>query len=125
MAKKAGGRTNKSKMMLIAMVIVFIVGGVCGYFVTNYITRNDKFEILGEKNIVLVLGEEYGEEEGTAGAVVISFGRDISDKVVAESNIDYEAVGDYYIRYSVDDIRFRGVYRYRYIEIVESLEVEP
>jgi len=97
-------------------VILFAGFGVGGYFVGNHLIKDDKFEIVGEKTINLVLGgEKYTDE----GAIAISFGKDISEKIEVESNIDYTTEGQYYIRYKVDDIRYKGVYRYRTIIISE------
>lgn len=115
MSKKAK-KGNIKNFTLAVLVILLAIGCVGGFFLANYITKNDKFEIIGEKTIVLTLGETYEDEK----AVVISFGKDISDKVVSENNIDYSVAGEYYIKYSVDDFRFKDVYRYRYILIKEE-----
>ena len=51
--------------------------------------------------------------------IVISFGKDISDKIFAENTIDNTTPGQYYIRYTVDNFRFKGVERYRIVKVVE------
>ena len=111
--KKVIKKTNP--FVLILFVIIFI--GFCagGYFVANFVTEGDKFEIVGDKVITLTLGETYEDE----GAIAISFKKDISSKITTEDNIDYTQVGQYYIKYKVDDIRYKGVYRYRTIIIEE------
>lgn len=119
MAKSYKSKIKKSvknnPILFLVFVIVFAVCGVGGYFFSNHMIGNDKFEILGEKTINLTLGERYEDE----GAIAISFGKDITDKIQTENTIDFERPGQYYIKYSVDDIRYNGVYRYRTIVISE------
>lgn len=115
MAKR---KSKKQGIGFIAAVLLLAVGGVVGFFTAKHITRNDVFEIIGEQTITLSVGETYQDE----GAKAISFGKDISSKIVSDTNVDYSTVGTYYIRYTVDDIRYRGVERYRVI-IVEASEV--
>ena len=42
-----------------------------------------------------------------------------SSKIKVESNVDFNEVGQYYLKYSVEDIRYKGIYRYRTIIISE------
>lgn len=94
-----------------------IIGAVAGFFTAKYITRNDIFEIIGEHTITLNLGQNYQDE----GAIAISFGKDISSKIVSQTNVNYNEEGTYYIKYTVDDIRYRGIERYRTIIIVDEV----
>lgn len=105
----------KHPLLLLFFVLIFASCGVGGYFFAANVTKNDKFEIVGEKTIELTLGETYEDE----GAVAISFGKDISSKIKVESNVDFNEVGQYYLKYSVEDLRYNGVYRYRTIIISE------
>ncbi len=108
---------NKKRKRSIWSMIIFLlfVGlAVGGYFFGGHLIRNDKFELLGEKQIVLRLGEQYTAEQD---AVAISFGKDISKKIKRTDNIDYEKAGNYYICYTVDDIRYKNVKLYRTIVI--------
>lgn len=107
-------KTNPFILLLFALI--FVGAGIGGYFFSQSKIANDKFEIVGDKTITMVLGDQPYQDEG---AVAISFGRDISDKIVAEENIDYSVAGRYYIKYSVDDIRYKDIYRYRTIIILE------
>ena len=112
------GKSKKQSISLIAVIVLLAIGGVAGFFTAKHITRNDVFEIIGEQTIILSVGETYQDE----GARAISFGKDISSKIVSETNVDYSTVGTYYIKYTVDDIRYRGIERYRVI-VVEASEV--
>lgn len=114
----AKGKSKKKGTGLIAVIVLLAIGGVAGFFTAKHITRNDVFEIIGEQTITLSVGETYQDE----GAKAISFGKDISSKIVSETNVDYSTVGTYYIKYTVDDIRYRGIERYRVI-VVEASEV--
>lgn len=122
MAKKKSLKNG----ILLFILFVFVVGAIVGgYFTAGHITRNDVFEVIGNKEVTIRLGETYQDE----GAKAISFGKDISDKIVSEENIDYSTAGEYYIKYTVDDIRYNGIERYRIIIIVdlnnETEEVIP
>lgn len=113
MAKK---KSLKNGIFLV-ILFVFVIGAIVGgYFTAGYITRNDVFEVIGNKEVTISLGETYQDE----GAKAISFGKDISDKIVSEENIDYSTAGEYYIKYTVDDIRYNGIERYRIIIIVDT-----
>lgn len=112
MAKK---KSTKMTFSLILTLLLLAVGAVCGYFVAQKITKNDKFEIIGERIIEIEVGEEYTDE----GAVAISFGKNLSNKIIVENTVDNTVVGEYYIKYTVDNFRFKGVARYRIVKVVE------
>ena len=97
------------------LTIVFVICVVGGYFVAKYLTQNDVFEIIGEKRIEIMVGQTYQDE----GARAISFGKDISDKVKSESTVNNEVADTYYIKYTVDDIRYRGVERHRIVVVID------
>lgn len=106
---------RKHRVIIFLFVLIFAGLGVGGFFVAKHITRNDKFEIVGEKTINLTMGQTYEDE----GAVAISFGKDVSAKIKVEDNIDYATPGQYYIKYTVDDVRYKEICRYRIIIISE------
>lgn len=119
MPKKRKSTKKKFNIFVYVIIAFFIIGGVGGFFTFNYFTKDDKFEIIGEKEITLCVGEEYVEQ----GAVVISFGKDKSTEIeIDKSNLNINEVGNYYIKYTASDIRFKGKVRYRYIEVVEAEE---
>ena len=113
MAKK---KSAKMSVSLIVILLLVAVGAVCGYFTAQKLTENDKFEIIGERIIEVQVGGTYEDE----GAVAVSFGKDLSDKIIVENVVDFNTPGQYYIRYTVDNFRFRGIERYRIINVVEA-----
>ena len=120
--RKLKTETNKQlkkRPWIIILIIFFAVAAVGGFFAANVITKNDTFEIIGEQIVYIEVGASYQEE----GVKIISFGRDISDEVKIESNLDETKVGEYCIKYTVEDIRFGNVCRYRYV-IVQGVSNE-
>ena len=109
---------KRHPISFLIVVVVLVVTAIAGYFTCKHLTQNDKFEIIGEKTITLTVGSEYEDE----GVKAIAFGKDISSQIKAESNVDFNKIGEYYIKYSVDNILYKDVYRYRYIKIVEVSE---
>ena len=114
--KKIEKQVKKANpFVLLLFALVFVGCGIGGYFLSTNMIKNDKFEIIGEKTINLTLGETYQDE----GAVAISFGKDITDKILSENNIDFTKPGQYYIKYTVEDARYKDVCRYRTVVISE------
>ena len=113
--KKVIKRSNKA--LLFCIFIFLILGTISGYFVTEYVTRNDTFEINWEKNITLNLDQEYKEE----GARVISFGKEMNDKIAIESNLDITKEGEYTIIYTVkSSLKYKNIKRVRYVSVVNG-----
>lgn len=113
MAKKSNAQKAAEKAVkkshpatLILAVLFLLIGAVAGVIVAREITKNDTFVLLGEKQVELENGASYTE----AGVSIISFGRDISEKV--QLGGDYESMGQtpaegvYQIVYTVDDFRW-------------------
>ena len=113
MAKKSDAQKAAEKAVkkshpatLILAILFLIVGAVAGVVLSRELTKNDKFELIGEKQVELAIGESYKE----AGVKIISFGRDISDKVAYGG--DFVTMGEipeegiYQIVYTVDDFRW-------------------
>ena len=115
-AKKEIKKTHPVTV-LIALVI-FILGFAGGGLASYKICEGDGFSLKGEKNITLALGERYEE----AGFTAVSFGRDISARVlVDDSAVDYTAAGEYYIVYRIEeDIKFGGCQLVRYLTLTEA-----
>ena len=130
MAKKGKSKqpSKNFNVLIIVLAFIFILGGVVGYFVGSSLIKNDKFTINGESTIEIFVGQTYQDE----GATAISFGKDVSDKIKTESDLDWieegqfytsAEEGQYYLKYTVNNIRYKGVERYRTI-IVKPLEEE-
>ena len=103
-AEKAVKKSHPATLIL--AILFLIVGAVAGVVLSRELTKNDKFELIGEKQVELAIGESYKE----AGVKIISFGRDISDKVAYGG--DFVTMGEipeegiYQIVYTVDDFRW-------------------
>ena len=108
---------------LIISVLCIVVGAVAGYFTLQKLTENDVFEITANKVVEINVGEEY--IDNLEEVKVISFGKDISNKVKSESNLDNTTPGQYYIKYTVNDFRFKGNERFRIIKVVEVENENP
>ena len=106
---------SKKKLSFLIITILFIGAMIGGYFTAKYITRNDIFEIIGEKEVTINIGQIYLDE----GARAISFGKDISKNIKSENNIDNLTAGKYYIKYTVEDFRYRGIERYRVVIVID------
>lgn len=115
----AKGKAKKSLKFIVLLVL--IAGAiVCGFFTAKHITRNDTFEIIGERTVTIQVGQVYEDQ----GAKAISFGKDVSSKITAESNVNNMEEGSYYIKYTVDDIRYKNIERYRIVIVVAASEGE-
>ncbi len=130
-AKKKVKRKVKSKVRRLhplTFVICFLclaLGVGAGIGAYTFISRDDCFVLNGEKNYTVSVGSDftYGDE----GAKVISFGKDISDRVQIETNLteigdgkytaDTSKTGEYYIIYTVDSIKYGDVQRVRVITV--------
>lgn len=122
MAKKSNSRRQDSKkfnVLVFILLISLVLGAGIGYFIGFTLIKNDKFIINGESTIEIYIGQTYEDE----GATAISFGKDVSNKIKTENNINTAEEGQYYIKYTVDNIRYKGVERYRVI-IVKPLQEE-
>lgn len=121
---------------IVAIIVVIILFGAIGVGGGYFLTRNDCFEILGQDEIELVASEKYFDE----GVKVIEFGKDKSDKVEIETDLEINADGSfspqtdndgnpvlktYYIIYKVDTFKLSklaNVERIRLISFVEDSE---
>lgn len=112
--KKIIKKSNKT--LLLCILLFLIIGIITGFFVTSLVTKNDTFEIIGEKSITLTINEEYKEE----GAKVISFGKEMNDKVIIESDLDITKEGEYTIIYTVKSLKYRNIKRVRYVSVVNG-----
>ena len=103
-------------------ILALIAGLAAGIGSYELLCMNDKFEVNGKKEYYVELRPgtfEYAD----AGATVIEFGRDISDEVRIETNMTdlgggrYEAdasiSGKYYIKYTVDSVKYGKICRTR------------
>ena len=109
-AEKAVKKAHTATVVLV--ILFFVIGCIGGVIVSMQLTKNDKFELNGEKTVYLEIGEKYVEP----GVTVISFGKDVSDKITTGGdfgtmNTDIEGV--YQIVYKIDDLRWGDYQRVR------------
>lgn len=112
-AESAVKKTHPATIFL--AILFFLIGCAGGVFASVQLTKNDRFDLNGEKVVRLETGATYTEQ----GATVVSFGKDISAKVVyggdAESLKGNAEEGIYQIVYTVDDLRWGDFQRVRVV----------
>ncbi|MBR6778607.1 MAG: hypothetical protein IKM43_00425 [Clostridia bacterium] len=119
---------NLKKMSGVAMclAVILLVGGVAGgWFGCKYLMRNDCFTLVGKDEITLTVGEVYKDE----GVNVISFGKDMKDKVIVKTNMDAkdggytsQEIGTYYMVYTVDSIKYGTLFKIQKIRLITFVE---
>lgn len=130
-AKRSGKKLKKNLKKasigaIILAVCLLVVGAVGGYFGVKFLTRNDCFEIIGQDELTLTLGENYADQSVKA----VSCGKDVSEKVEIETNLkqtengDYYAdeVGTYYIVYKVNDVKYNSLFKVQKIRLITFVE---
>ena len=116
MPKKKNGTINKvikkaDKRALFCILLSLILGICCGVIAMFVAIQNDTFELIGQSEIVLEVGDTYTEQKAKA----IAFGKDISSDIKIIGNVDTSKEGEYVIKYRVDNFRFKGYTLYRKI----------
>lgn len=139
-AKKKANKTIKKlgfKAILIVLLVT-IIGGAIGTGVCWFLTRDDCFTIIGKDEITLTLrgdGEEINSFNSyyDESVKVVSFGRNVSDKVYIETNLKQnddgsyyaDEIGTYYIIYKVDDIKYGKIFTVQRIRLITFVESTP
>lgn len=109
--KKAIKKTHGATLLL--AVLFLIVGAVGGWFCYGYVCKNDKFEVVGDKEITLTLNASYVEQ----GVNIVAFGKDVSSTVKIEGEVNTAVEGEYYITYTVDNFKFKDVKKVRVVKV--------
>ncbi|MBO5772180.1 MAG: DUF5011 domain-containing protein [Clostridia bacterium] len=114
-------KSKSKRTTYFVFVVFFVLGAVLAVFTFNALCANDTFELVGEKQVVVSLGEEYLDE----GVKIVSMGRDISsnakltiklgDQIV--DSVDVNQAGTYIITYTVEDLRYGEFYVYRVVTV--------
>ena len=107
---------NTHGVTLFFAVLFLALGAAGGYFGYSYLTKTDTFELVGEKEITLNVGETFTDE----GFKAVAFGKDVSDKVQIEGNVDTSTEGTYVLTYTVNNLKYKDVKRCRVINVVEE-----
>lgn len=97
-------------------VLFLLIGLVAGYAVCTVMSKNDRFVLLGETSFSIDVGAAYTYTE--QGVEAVCFGRDVSGKLVVETNLEKDANGNYIIptdeegvytiTYTVDAYKFQS-----------------
>lgn len=131
-AKKETKKAYKrlTPLSVVVIVSVFVLSVVLGVVAEKLITRKDEFVLLGNKSYEIEVGQEFTYTE--EGFRIISFGKDLSDKVKIDTNmtknldgtysIDTSVEGDYFIKYTVDSHKFGKIKRVRTFTVGVSNE---
>ena len=121
--RKVKTKLKKLSFGMVALSVVLLgVGLLGGYFGVKYLSRNDCFDILGEDEITLEIGEIYLDD----GVKVVAFGVDESDKVKLETNLKKDQDGNfyaqtegtYYIKYTVSNIKYGSIFKVQKIRLI-------
>lgn len=110
MAKKRSSSAAKAAKKLhpatVVLAAVFLAVGIgAGVFASEALSAGDSFTLNGGREVHLSLGEAFDDP----GVTVLSFGRDISDRVQVGGDadrFDADTPGTYYFVYTVDDLRW-------------------
>ena len=120
-AKKIHPATYVIAILCLALGIGAGAGGCA------LVCKNDCFKLNGRKSYTVSVGTPlvYGDE----GVRIISFGKNISDRVEIETNLtetddgrytaDTSRSGEYYIIYTVDSVKYGKIQRVRTISVTE------
>lgn len=126
----------KTVNIFVALLIFIIMAGVGvgSYFI---VCRNDCFSLNGAQEISVEL-KEKDDKTGykpeiykDAGVKIIEFGKDISNnvkietnmKVVGENEYEVNKEGTYYIKYSVDSIKYGKIFTIEKIRLINFVEI--
>lgn len=109
--KKTVKKTSTTAKVICALLFILCVCG--GVFAVYTVTKNDTFELIGESLIELNVGDEYIEQ----GVKAIAFGKDISSEVKIKGIVNTEAEGEYLLKYTVDNFRYKGYTLYKKVVV--------
>ena len=117
MAKKkktVARAVNNLDRKTIAFVVIFLILGLAiGALSMFMVIKDDTFKLNGESEIVIGVGGTYTE----LSAKAIAFGKDISDDVKISGEVNTSKEGEYIIKYTVENFRFKGYTLYRKIVV--------
>ncbi len=124
--KKVKSTIKKTPVGLLVCTLVMLflsvfAGGVIGHF----LTKNDCFELIGEEEVSLRVGEVYVDQ----GAKVIAFNKDVSNKLnistnlkLTEAGYSADEVGTYYIVYTVNHFKYNSIFKIKKVRLVHFVE---
>ncbi len=115
-SKKVEKTLKKINTKILAVSLIFLMLGlIFGAFSCYFITKNDTFEIVGEKEITINKGDTYLDK----GARAISFGKDVSSDITVEGEVDTSVADVYVIKYKCSNFKYKDIVKVRYVTVVE------
>lgn len=123
--KKAIKKAHKAYLVVAALALVIGIAG--GYFAASVICGNDVFELKGQKETTVKIGDEikYTDE----GIKYVSFGKDLSSSFAITTNLTHGSDGtytgdtseetEYYIIYTITEGRCEGMTLYRTFNVTK------
>ena len=123
--KKAIRKTHTGYLVVIALSL--IIGAAVGYFAASFVAGNDCFELNGQKETEIKIGQElkYTDE----GIKYVSYGKDLSGAYAVTTNLTMAGNGtytgdtsseiEYYIIYTITEGRCEGMTLYRTFNVIE------
>lgn len=109
--KKAAKKVSTTAKVICALLFILCACG--GAFAVYTVTKNDTFELIGESLIELNVGDDYIEQ----GVKAIAFGKDISSEVKVKGVVNTQVEGEYLLKYTVDNFRFKGYTLYKKVVV--------
>ena len=129
--KKIEKQVRALHPLTLFLACLFLAGGIAaGFFGVRYLRRDDICTLEGVQLRELTVGEPltYTEE----GLRVVAFGKDISDRVTVETNMQQNADGTYtgdtsepsgyYILYRIDHFLYKDVVLVRNFRVSAAQE---
>lgn len=124
---------NVNIFVALLIFIIMLAVGVGAYFI---VSRNDCFELIGAQEIFIELKENEDKSDFTTtffedgGVKIIEFGKDISNNVKIETNMkkagdnkyEVDKLGTYYIKYSIDSIKYGKIFTIEKIRLINFVE---
>ena len=130
-SKKAGKHIRKLGIgAIFGAIMLLCVGSFGGFVGCKIATRNDCFALNGQDEITLQIGETYADE----GAKVVAFGKDVSEDIVVETNLQTnidgtyfaEEEGTYYMIYKSTNLKYGSIFKVQKIRLITFVEAtEP
>ena len=123
--KKAIRKAHKAYLVIV--VFALVIGAAGGYFAASELCKNDCFEINGQKETLVRVGQElrYKDE----GIKYVSYGKDLSSSFTVTTNLIQDQDGyyvgstsddtEYYIIYTVTEGRCKGMTLNRTFNVME------
>ena len=114
------------KKTLVIVIVSFLIALLLGGAVCFIMGKNDVFEIVGNEELELEIGQTYADE----GVRIVEFGIDVSKRAKVRTNLKTNNKGEYYgdeektyyLAYTVDTIKFGVIYKVTKIRLITFYE---